>query len=752
MSTTPMFTVVIPTLNRAQTLQSAIQTCTMQDDNHLSIIVSDNMSDDDTFEVVSKFNDPRIRYVKPDIRLGMSEHWEFALSHVQDGFVTFLGDDDALLPGAIAQARQLLTKTNAKALTWQKIEYCWPDHIIPEYRNWLYLPIAQNIQKLNSVKTVKQVLDFRAPYNRLPCIYNSFVHLNEIRSFQQRNNGIFFGAMSPDIYSAFAIADTIEEFCYSDAPLSINGASSKSNGTLHTQGSKESEVVKQFYSDTKFKYESDVPMGRVIEFAVLDAFYKVQRNSSTFARTWVDKTRVLESAISSAFASVRSNEVRADWLNTIRAFSDAANLTNEYDTLLAQSNDLSHCRDVMSPGLYSSVLVFNATTLGIRNVRDCALRCAEILDFKDHNPKLFDRLASSKTPLIAISLYARAGKRPVRLHLGCGYAYFEDYVNVDYPQSEHSVMTVTPDVACDINEIDLPDSTVDEIRLQHVFEHFNRAVAIGSIVKWQRWLRPGGKLHIETPDFEASAQDFLEADSLEQKMRAIRHLEGDQADAWAYHVGQWFPSRFRKTFEILGFKDVEIRQEASGHKPPLFNVIAIGYKSDIRSLDQQFEAGSILLRDLMVAEEEHATWVVWRGQLASVLGFEAPPQPSIGHPHAAPNRNTIDSGPIAEEGLSIRAIMRRHKAKVRKLLILASTIVVVALTLPLLIFLAIGGFLLSIGFLFATIWAICEYLVRRMNYWRLGVQPPPPLRDILKEVPFFSSVARRLKDTSLLVS
>jgi hypothetical protein len=51
--------------------------------------------------VVASFKDPRIRYVNTGKHLSMSHNWEFALSHVEKGYVTFVGDDDGLLPGAI---------------------------------------------------------------------------------------------------------------------------------------------------------------------------------------------------------------------------------------------------------------------------------------------------------------------------------------------------------------------------------------------------------------------------------------------------------------------------------------------------------------------------------------------------------------------------------------------------------------------------------------------------------------------------
>jgi glycosyltransferase involved in cell wall biosynthesis len=739
-----LMTVVIPTLNRSETLRSAIMTCLEQPDDYLRVIVSDNASDDDTAAVVASFTDTRLRYIKPERRLGMSEHWEFALSHVEDGFVTVMGDDDGLLKGAVAKARNLLFKTGAQVITWEKVEYCWPDHIIPDYRNWLYIPTGNSIRRLNSIDVVKSVLDFRIPYNKLPCIYNSFISMDILGKYKAKN-GRIFGGMAPDVYSAFSVADSISEYYFSDEPLSINGASSKSNGTLHTQGDIESQIVKNFRSDTNFDFEPGLPKGRVIEFAVVDAFYKVQRNSALFQREWVDNGRVLESAISSASSGIRSDDVYENWLASIREFADGVALLADYERLTSIGLRRSEAGHLPPFGVRESAIVFDARTMGIRDVWECSARSSEILAFRAAKPDLFESAAATKAPLVAISLLARAGAGPVRLHLGCGYAYFDGYVNVDYPQSEHSVMTVRPDVACNINDIDLPDGCIDEVRLQHVFEHFNRAVALGSVIRWQRWLKSGGKLHIETPDFEASAKDFLSAPTLELKMRAIRHLEGDQADAWAYHVGQWFPERFQKTFEALGFENIEIRQDASGHTPPLFNVTAIGYKSANIALEQQMVAGSVLLQDHMVADAEQPTWEVWCSQLAAVLRLEGIPQPAIGHPASAQlgKAKGLDGAPINDPAPN--AVLRSRKQLIRKALLIVASILIAVLASPVILFVAILGFATSIGFAFFTIWVLCAHLIRRLNSWRLGRESTPLLRTALDEFPVVSAIARRFR-------
>ena len=632
-SSAVLFTVIVPTLNRADTLADAIRTCLAQEDENLIVIVSDNASIDNTAKVVASFSDSRLKYINPGRRLGMAEHWEFALSHVNDGYVTVLGDDDGLLPGAVASARQLISKYNTKAFVWQKIEYCWPDHIIPDFRNWLQIPLSSSVTVLNSQDAVNSVVGFRAGYNSLPCIYNSFVSTDLIGSYRKKNGGVFFGGVSPDVYSAFAIASEVNEFVYCRRPLSINGASSKSNGTLQSVGDKNDERANSFWEDTQFKFELGIPNEPIVEFCVVDAFLKVHKVTGYFSRDVIDHEMLVRSAVGSTFGGHFPVSRHNDRLGALKQYADSQNLRLVFDEVYERSSRAVPPVALPRPGYYHPhSIIFDASMLGVQDVYSASLRATEILDLYKNQRGLFDQLVATRRPDLAVALFARARGAPVRLHLGCGSAYFQGYVNVDFPQSQHAIMSVKPDVFCDLTQIDLPERSVEEVRLHHVFEHLNRAVALASVIRWHRWLRIGGRLHVETPDFEASARDFLSANGVQAKMRAIRHLEGDQVGGWAYHVGQWFPERFERTFKMLGFDQTEIRQEASSHMPPLYNVTAIGTKTSSKSAKQQYEAGCLLLKDFMVAEEEKPTWEAWKSQLSSVLAAETVLGPTVFHP------------------------------------------------------------------------------------------------------------------------
>src|SRR6476660_1337418 len=98
------FTVIVPTRERADTLPYCLQTIVRQKYDNLQILVSDNFSQDDTEQVVRRVADSRIVYINTGRRIGMARNFEFALSHVKDGWVTYLGDDDGLLPNGLAEA------------------------------------------------------------------------------------------------------------------------------------------------------------------------------------------------------------------------------------------------------------------------------------------------------------------------------------------------------------------------------------------------------------------------------------------------------------------------------------------------------------------------------------------------------------------------------------------------------------------------------------------------------------------------
>ncbi len=147
----------------------------------------------------------------------------------------------------------------------------------------------------------------------------------------------------------------------------------------------------------------------------------------------------------------------------------------------------------------------------------------------------------------------------MKVHLGCGNKYLEGYLNIDLPPSEHTVMDVKADMYADIRTLEFPENSVDEIRLHHLFEHFNRAESLKLLVRWRTWLKVGGILHIQTPDFYTCALLYIFA-SRHYKFQLGRHIFGSQEAAWANHLDFWDKKKYKFVLGNLGFDIVKIRK------------------------------------------------------------------------------------------------------------------------------------------------------------------------------------------------
>lgn len=144
----------------------------------------------------------------------------------------------------------------------------------------------------------------------------------------------------------------------------------------------------------------------------------------------------------------------------------------------------------------------------------------------------------------------------MKLHLGCGMHYLQGYVNIDFPLSEHSVQEKSvADLHANILELSYPPCCIEEVRLHHVFEHFPRPVACALLVSWFSWLKLGGILHIEVPDFQKTARVMLSSlASFNKKAVAERHLFGSHEAPWAVHCEGYTPELLKKMLENFGFR------------------------------------------------------------------------------------------------------------------------------------------------------------------------------------------------------
>jgi glycosyltransferase involved in cell wall biosynthesis len=258
----PLFTVIIPTKDRAEYLHHTLRTCSNQDYENLEVIVSDDGSADNTKEVVLEAarKDARIKYVTPG-SVGMRDNFEFALDHVRSGYVIALGGDDGILPCGISRMWKALEETGMEILTWGVPIFTYAS-ARPSGKGQLRLhrPAKSKIVRSSEylarqANNLNYLYDFETPMFYIKGVVAASL-IGRVRS--RTGTGRFYVCPTPDGFSGIVVAGEVEQYAFSSMPLTIAGESPSGQGMAYLSGGAEAKKLAESF----FKAVSDVPMHR----------------------------------------------------------------------------------------------------------------------------------------------------------------------------------------------------------------------------------------------------------------------------------------------------------------------------------------------------------------------------------------------------------------------------------------------------------------------------------------------------------
>jgi glycosyltransferase involved in cell wall biosynthesis len=257
----PKITVIIPTRTRPDTLGKCLATVVMQDYDNLEIIVSDNFSCDSTEGIVRSFQDSRLKYLNTGSRVSMSHNWEFALSHVSEGWVTIIGDDDGLLPSSLNKVAEIIRTTKILAIRSNLCQFFWPSVPSAELGP-MSISLKTGYEIRDSKTWLFKVISGYAYFTDLPILYNGgFVDFSVLERIK-KVSGSFYRSCVPDVYSGVAIASVLDEYLYSYEPFAINGASKHSTGMSSYQNTPSTggSPREKFKSEKNIPFHPDLPL------------------------------------------------------------------------------------------------------------------------------------------------------------------------------------------------------------------------------------------------------------------------------------------------------------------------------------------------------------------------------------------------------------------------------------------------------------------------------------------------------------
>ena len=403
----PKFSVVIPTRERCDTLASTLQTCLDQNYEDCEIIVSDNFSQDDTKAITASFKDARLRYINTGARVSMTHNWEFALSHVRGEYVTYVGDDDALLPGALAALASIIDRTDARAIIWQWASYFWPSSVHAPSRNLLFVPLGKRLEARSAPLVLRDVLAFRTGYQQLPFFYKGVVHSDLIAKVRHASGGDFFHSMVPDVYSAIALSLVTDTYYYSYRPYSMNGTSGHSNGAAQFSPSLNAPAAQAFLNENNIPFHRDLVLAPSLAVAVAESFLQAAERMETAAGYQINLKEVLRAAVLE-MAGAESQRY-AQVSEALRGIAAKHQLTSYLEELLAKHPNRPPTILVgLTAGhnVLNNMHVVDGAPLGIRNIHQASAVCAAILNARE--------LGFIGNPLAIARTTATLGKRVVR--------------------------------------------------------------------------------------------------------------------------------------------------------------------------------------------------------------------------------------------------------------------------------------------------------------------------------------------------
>jgi glycosyltransferase involved in cell wall biosynthesis len=104
-----LVSVVIPTYNRAATLPRAIKSVLGQDYDNLELIIVDDASTDETAEVLSRVDDPRMRVIVHEKNKGFAGALNTGGHAARGDIIAFQDSDDEWLDGKLSRQMQALS-------------------------------------------------------------------------------------------------------------------------------------------------------------------------------------------------------------------------------------------------------------------------------------------------------------------------------------------------------------------------------------------------------------------------------------------------------------------------------------------------------------------------------------------------------------------------------------------------------------------------------------------------------------------
>jgi hypothetical protein len=290
-------TVVIPTRNRANLAQAAIKSVLDQGLSQVTILVSDNSTDDPgarALQAHCEALDPRlVRYIQPPEPMPMSAHWDWAIHRALEptgsSHFLYLTDRMVFKPGALGALVERARRFPDKVISYNT------DRIDDSSRP-VFLEQKPWSGRLLDVPAVHLLnLTSRAVHPPcLPGMLNCIVPRSLLDEVDRRFGSIF-ASISPDFCFVYRSLDIVSSILFYDKPLLIQYSIDRSNGVSYQRGiaSADGADFQRQLTGVRMNYAAPVPEFQTITNAVLHEYCVVKEESGSLKFRAIDRFNYL---------------------------------------------------------------------------------------------------------------------------------------------------------------------------------------------------------------------------------------------------------------------------------------------------------------------------------------------------------------------------------------------------------------------------------------------------------------------------
>lgn len=223
------YSVVMPVLNGYDSLSKTLPYMLKIKRDDVEFVISENHSNDETYDFIKSLNDPRIRLIRPKEQLPAGKNLEFAYLNATGEWQGHIGDDDILMSTRFDVIDSILNDNKeVSTINTNYLRYFWDDYQDQLKANTLTPGkfFTGGYEILNGRKIAKELLNSKGVHGG-----GSWLISKQIISQIRRRSGFFASPQNLEFYSVRASCALSKYVARIDLPLWIMGRHQGSSGT-----------------------------------------------------------------------------------------------------------------------------------------------------------------------------------------------------------------------------------------------------------------------------------------------------------------------------------------------------------------------------------------------------------------------------------------------------------------------------------------------------------------------------------------